>query len=92
MMVARLDRILTPLMDSIDDNDGIPAPGVIDTILKIEERRSRLLGLDRNERKMADSYGDAMDDYGKSLAADRATVIPPPVLRPDAMIPANPIL
>lgn len=83
MMIERLDKLLSGIFG---DFVASPDPSYVGPILAIEERRMRLLGLDKQASDHDDAMRDMGDKFLAAVAADR------PVLRPDGAIPANPIL
>ncbi len=101
MMVSRIDLLMKPymlalqdFMDARTDGDGaLPPPEIMVSVLRLEARRAKLLGLDFADRMIAESYAKQANCYAKQgnayadmLKADM------PILRPDAPVPLNPIL
>lgn len=94
MMIDRLDEMLTKCSDELDQVEGQARFGVYDMMLKIEDRRARLLGLyqDRGVGFSA-TFGVGGGDEDvmapKRLSADKPVILR---IEAGAHIPANPIL
>jgi len=82
LMIERLDAMMQTLFVHVAA--GTAGKDTIDAILRIEDRRAKWLGLDIDEstKRLARST----ESIAASMEAYR------PVLRPDAPIPANPVL
>ena len=88
MMIDRIDNLMTKCAEQLDQTEGVDQ-GLFDMILKLDERKARLLGVYNIGGSEADAVFRAMgDQMVKAMQADR------PVLRIEAgtPVPANPVL
>lgn len=84
MIIGRLDFLTARTFEILADGFE---PGLVDVVLKLDDRRARLLGLYKSSEGASDRVFEAVGDrFARMLEADR------PILMPDEPIPANPIL
>lgn len=86
MMIGRLDAMMSKCYEQLDMGEGVDA-GLFEMILKLDDRRARLLGIYRENDGAADSLAGALID--RMAAAMKADA---PILRPDGPIPASPVM